>query len=372
MVARPINPWQLKGYKAGQNVICKIDRPEPGGYSVLLTKDNLPGFLPTQEQLKTGQEILAQFVCVDNNRILLSARFSNNTSGQRVQSVRWEDYLPQLDRSSQAELTSQSASTAKAQEQHTQKTELPSQQQFEEDIAFQVWAQTAPMKVHLKRAVDLILPSLRTASNNSFKIADYDLEWLITDLEGGMRTCSVKAESKVTPSRSAMLMYRGRAVGCVYTSAQHLEPPPVEESLQLMLTDLSLPNTEVAIYDLSEGLTLAMSALFMGYPVKRTDDYDARPYLDYICNWLESKGQTACLAITLPDNAGNCFVYVHAGQFVGAFYVEDQTFTQDKTYLYQLLEENPKANVEVSILPTEMVSSVVRFGYSISMVKARH
>ncbi|MCC7530390.1 MAG: hypothetical protein IT342_17830 [Candidatus Melainabacteria bacterium] len=63
-------------YKPGETVSCKVIGSEPGGYSVVISKDELPGFLPTQESLNIGAEISADFVCVHNNRILLSARFS--------------------------------------------------------------------------------------------------------------------------------------------------------------------------------------------------------------------------------------------------------------------------------------------------------
>src|SRR5882757_8417264 len=94
----PLNPWKLSGYKAGQNVVCKVVKDEPGGYAVIIPKDNLPGFLPTQALLRTGEEILAQFVCVHNHRILLSARFSNNVSKiSSTPNVRWEEHLDEID-----------------------------------------------------------------------------------------------------------------------------------------------------------------------------------------------------------------------------------------------------------------------------------
>jgi hypothetical protein len=86
------------GYRAGQNVICRVGYAEPGGYAVIISKDNLPGFLPTRAQLKTGEEILAQYVCVYNNRILLSARLDGRIGAKPQQSVRWEDYLSDITR----------------------------------------------------------------------------------------------------------------------------------------------------------------------------------------------------------------------------------------------------------------------------------
>jgi hypothetical protein len=164
-------------------------------------------------------------------------------------------------------------------------------------------------------------------------------------------------------------LYRGRAVGCIYCSKKDPDPPPTEVALQRALNDLNLPNTEVTMYDLPEGLTLSSSALFLGYPVEREDDYDARAYMDYICDWFKQKGQTACLAITFPSNNGHCFGYVYRGEFVGSFYVEDQIFKPEKDYIYELLSREKNAQLNVTILPPEMTSSAVRFGFSLSMAR---
>ena len=61
---------------------------------------------------------------------------------------------------------------------------------------------------------------------------------------------------------------------------------PTEQSLQHMLADLEVSDTLVAMYDLPDSVTLAMSALFLGYPVQRNDDFDSLTYLNYIASWF--------------------------------------------------------------------------------------
>lgn len=86
------------GFRAGENLICKVIKDEPGGYEVLIVNHYLAGFLPTQALLRPGEEILGQFVCVHNHRILLSARFSNNSPKvQAHASVRWTEHLDEID-----------------------------------------------------------------------------------------------------------------------------------------------------------------------------------------------------------------------------------------------------------------------------------
>jgi hypothetical protein len=80
-----MNRWKGPGYKAGQTIACKVLAAEPGGYAVIIPKDNLRGFLPTEARLKIGEEILAQYVCVHNNRILLSSRLAGMQGGSSNQ-----------------------------------------------------------------------------------------------------------------------------------------------------------------------------------------------------------------------------------------------------------------------------------------------
>ena len=166
-----------------------------------------------------------------------------------------------------------------------------------------------------------------------------------------------------------MLLYRGRAVGAVYGSYSKPDTLPTEQSLKSMFSDLSFPDTQVMLYDLPENVTLGMSALFIGYPVSRADDYDAPSYVDYMCNWFEQKETTACLAISFKKKMATCLVFIYKGEFCSAFYVDNQRFIEDKQIIKELLRDDPKSSVEASILSPEMTSSAVRLGFSLSQIR---
>lgn len=82
--------YSASPYRPGQNVICRILGHEPGGYKVIVPKDNQPGFLPSENMHEPGKEVLAQFVCMDKNRVLLSERFTAGAAGKdgEVQPIR--------------------------------------------------------------------------------------------------------------------------------------------------------------------------------------------------------------------------------------------------------------------------------------------
>ncbi|MBS2005864.1 MAG: hypothetical protein JST01_02410 [Cyanobacteria bacterium SZAS TMP-1] len=589
-----INPWKVTGYKAGQNVACKVNYAEKDGYAVTIQKDNLPGFIKTANTLKAGDEILGVFVCVHNGRILLSQLFSapRATAHQLAQNtVNWQEHLDDVDTLDQAyEMQAQTqrnqrlgitgdnaeyqqpqsptdfsqyqgnATTEQApinlsppqqdfsqyappqqyneqqqpdqqyQDQQYQNQQYQNQQQYESGQQPQyenpqpnpyqstsqydagqggAWAdptaqsqyaqpaeepmsqfqkdlmeqqeaarqaaaaaqqhtgqhqapqapyqpnpygqppsqsaygaaaaqqapqqmaqhgyaqqpqqmppqappamaqnyQQAPQqmppqqmppqqqayqqppqqeqqwqspqshvptkKFRLRRAIDLVMPPVdqeSLESLKSFKIADYDMEWLITDLEGGMRTGCIKATSEQKLSRSAALLYRGRAVGCIYGCKANPDGKPTEESLSSMLSDLEAPDAVVTLYDLPEDVTLAMSALFLGYPLDRDPNMNARQYCDFLMNWLAQNSGTACLAVTIPATKSTYLVFVHKGKFAGAFFVEEQQFTRDASALAKMFDQYPDARIEASSINSDTLNSGMRFGYSLSMARQK-
>ncbi len=66
------NPWKFAEYRPGQIVVCRVTHPESGGYAVIISKNKHTGFLSTKSNLKINEEILAEFVSVQNDRVLLS------------------------------------------------------------------------------------------------------------------------------------------------------------------------------------------------------------------------------------------------------------------------------------------------------------
>lgn len=362
-----VNPWKIRGYKPGQNVMCRVVRPEPGGYSVLITKDNLPGYLPSNQHHANGEEILAQFVCIDKNRMLLSERF---TAGSGTAYIKQD----QIDWKSQLDASAPTSESARGEDASERNSEDDDELRRDEDnvVAFQERKDFPRKHYRLRRATDLMVAPLANSQVTTFRIADYDPEWLITDLEGGMRTGCLKATSERAFSRSAALLLRGRAVGGIYGSKSDPNTRPTEESVTSMLATICRePDTVVSMYDLPESVVLAMSALFLGYPAERSDNYETSDYFDFICDWLRKEGLTAALAITFPEGSGTCLAFICTGRYVGAFNVERQSFHENEDYVHELLERDPRAQLEASILPPEMHSSSVRYGFSLSLLKRR-
>ncbi len=401
-MSRPINPWKATGYKAGQNVICRVVKAEADGFAVTIPKDNLPGFIRTNAHHSPGEEVLAQFVCVHNGRILLSPLFGQNrVAGSMLPAKTQTNWMEQVDNPDQAATAETSNNqnyappgygqqnqeqpaqnpyqaherspfqmpdnAAQEPQPYSQETYEAPQQQWQSPIE----EQTPTKRFRLRRAIDLVMPPIDIESQTLLNMADYDLGWLITDLEGGMRTGCMKSTSEQQLSRSAVLLYRGKAVGCIYGSKSAPEQRPTEESLYCMLNDLQAADAMVSIYDLPEAVTGAMSALFLGFPEPREDGLNELDQFNaYMTNFTQN-GNTACLAISVPSTSSLCLVFVHKGIFGGAFFVEDQIYTKDPEDIFKLFRGDPDTRVDASKVPQEFVASGSRFGYSLSMAKQK-
>lgn len=311
--------------RAGQSVKCRVVAPEPGGYRVRLVDLEVDGFLPCQEELNEGQLVPASFVCMTGGRALMTFAYRVGTT-ERVQ------------------------------------VGLPS----EPETAFAVWADSHPRTFKLRRATDVVLPPLDGHLVFPVKSGDYDILQLYKDLEDGALSGCVKVESDERLSRGAILLYRGRVVGAIYGRKPMTDPYPVEPALKMTLEDSFLPESELTIYNLPEEIVLSMSAMFLGCPVTGEDGVPAREGMKPLLDDLHERKDTGCITLTGADTGELAIVYVKDGSVLGAFQVDRTSFDDKASAVNDLIDEVSGARAELSILPPELTTDAVLFGYGLS------
>jgi len=321
---------QSRKFKSGQGVLCEVVSAEPGGYVVRLPGE-VEGFLPCQDELSVGQQIPATFVCMHENRALMSFAYMIGT-------------------------------TSRAQTSPTSESET----------AFSIWSDSHPRNFKVRRAMDLIMPAPEGTAVASFKAGSRDLTTFLEELEQSQFTGCVKVFCDEKLARASVLLFRGRCVTCIYGKKQKADFWTTEAALQLTLSDLSLSDTRVQMYVLPDEVILPMSALYLGYAVDGPKDADSLGYFHYILNWLEQKGQTASLAIALPSVPALCLSFIYQGEFYGSFYVEDQKFYSDIDFVRDLIGKEQAVSLQAFILPPEMTSDSVKYGYSLTIALSKY
>jgi len=313
-------------FKPGQILLCKIVRPAPGGYKVLIVSlpqfesvrareellpTNVTGFLPTQQRLEAGQEILARYVCMHQQTVLLAAvRTSENTSEAGAETEKQIDFVA-------------------------------------------------------NRATDVFPRPFDKTSEKTLLMGEYDLHWLITDLETNMFTGVLKTSSSEKKSRSGMLLYKGRSPACVYVSQEIPDTPPTEDALRRAMEDLLLPDTQVTFYDLPPEVVLSLSGLFLGYAVNESKIVNAKAAFQAKCSFYEESDVTACLIIASSSSRFTCLVFFFKGKFMGSFVIETQTFSQDMDFVIDILNQSADAQIESNVLPLEMLPLGAPFGFNL-------
>lgn len=329
-----VNPSGVK-MRAGHPVQCEIVKAEPGGYAVKLLPSELEGFLPSPETLKLGQTVPAIFVCMNSSRALLSFAFMIGT-------------------------------TATVQEG------LPT----ESETAFAVWADSHPRTYKLRRAIDVVLPAASADEVREYTVGDANLKDVFDEIEQNAFTGCIKSECESRKSRSAALIYKGRVVGCIYGTRTPSDPYQTEVALNMMMLDFRSEDTAIKIYPLPDQVVLPMSAMFLGFPapvdnfLKGDEDALVQSVVE-ICDELVERKETGCITATLPKSQQLCLVYVHAGKCPGFFNVDFQRFSASLEELQQLIVEDIDARLELFLLPSEMTSPHVTFGYSLTGAYAR-
>ncbi|MEZ4535814.1 MAG: hypothetical protein R3D26_12570 [Cyanobacteriota/Melainabacteria group bacterium] len=195
---------------------------------------------------------------------------------------------------------------------------------------------------------------------------NYESEWLVSDLESGQRTGCVRLINDKEKSRGAILVYRGRVVGCVFNSIESPETQSTKESLPLFVPALKQTDTVVTLYDLPENLVLAKCSLFLGYPVQREDEYNSLDYYRYIMDWFKKEGGTACLGVSLSGGRGMVLGYIHQAELIGSFSVDEQIYSSEKEIFEALLEHDSDCKMEISILPPEFAELFSTYGFKLS------
>ena len=332
------DPSHFTTYRPGQGVICRIESIEPGGYGAVVVAGKLPpasdttaqatpmkAFVPSNEPLEIGQTVPATFVCMHNDRALMTFAFMLGTT-ETIQ-----------------------LSTASDQEN-----------------AFSIWVDSYPSNQSVRRAIDLFMPSVSGKLLHELKCSNCDAKQLLTDLELAHFTGCIKARSEEKKSRSAMLIIKGRVVGAIYGKKDAQETYPVDKATKMLAADLLEPETLLTVYELPEPVVLSMAALFLGVPISRDNDKSTADFIDHALMSMKISNETGCITIAQDSDLISTILFVFEGNLEGAYNIQSQTYTEDSALIVQETKEKNSATIEAHLLPGHLLSEAVTFGYKLS------
>ncbi len=189
---------------------------------------------------------------------------------------------------------------------------------------------------------------------------------LLISLEGKQSTCCLRIASPNNKSRSAILLFRGRVLGCLYGSKNIDRQLFGEEALERAVADLAAPGNILDAYVLSEELVLAAAALFHGNVLNQSSYMSAEQTLEMASQHLLHSDMPGCIVISSADNLAACMVYMFGGKIVGVYSFKDGWVESTYETALHYLHRTPNACVMASKLTACNVQEVMDLTFSVT------
>lgn len=217
-----------------------------------------------------------------------------------------------------------------------------------------------------RRAINM-LPSAAPGHREILQTTGLRYHQLLVTLEGNKRTGVVKVVNPKRRSRAAILMYRGRVLGCVY-GRKGLDGQVMQsDAHEATLSDLATTGNLVDAYQLSEDIVLAAASLFHGEVMEINQSGDGQAQFDTALTKLKASQKPGCIVVSTSDSEMKSMVYVAKGQIMGVFCASKGWVEPNIESAHKIIRAAKQSVwVSASILDVDSVETVDSMSVSLS------
>ena len=135
-------------------------------------------------------------------------------------------------------------------------------------------------------------------------------------IEASQKSGCLLIQSEKSKSRSAMLIFRGRILSCMYRNRNQGCHVFGDFAFESAVKDLKFAGKRVDVYPLHDNLVIAAASLFHGMilPLKTTDSNEA---FDAAFNQLVEANLPGCIVITGKKVHTVAIIYIFGGEIIG-------------------------------------------------------
>lgn len=169
---------------------------------------------------------------------------------------------------------------------------------------------------------------------------------LLISIEGRKRTCCIKVYSPKRKSRSALLTFRGRVLGCIY-GRKELESQLIGyDAFEQFQEDIAVDQSIVDTYILPEDLALAAGSLFHGEVYHQPARSKALDTFQFVFKNLVTSQMPGCIVLKrMGTDEVESFIYMFGGQVVGIFSFADGWLENSYQQALTLVEEGSVSTI---------------------------
>jgi len=190
-------------------------------------------------------------------------------------------------------------------------------------------------------------------------------EWLVS-IEDRQSTCCLRIVCPRTKSRSAVLILRGRVIGCIYGSTNSIQQYTGKEAHLRAISDLALPEITLDAYMLDESLVLAAASLFHGSLMQPPPDLNAPSIYEWCIERLMISHLPGCIVINDSQGAPICMTYLCAGKIVGVYSFRDGWVSSSFEAGLKLIVGMPGTSARGSMLDVASAEEALQLTFSLT------
>lgn len=189
---------------------------------------------------------------------------------------------------------------------------------------------------------------------------------LLLSIEANQSTCCLRITSPKHKSRSAILIFRGRVLACIYGSKRFAQQLFAEQAYEHILVDMAHRDNVLDAYILSEDLVLAAASLFHGEIFNSRQGASAEEIFEAAHNCLVHASKPGCIVINDQDNLPIAIVYIFGGKIVGVFSHKDGWVSSNYQTAAKYLGQTRNSKVFASMLSAQNTQQVQDLTFSLS------
>jgi hypothetical protein len=189
---------------------------------------------------------------------------------------------------------------------------------------------------------------------------------LLVSLEGNQRSCCLKILSPRRKSRAAILVYRGRVLGCVYGRKDIDYQMVGHEAHTLALTEIANPGNILDAYELPEELVLASASMFHGFCMQFPEYGSLEQMYGDALEAVLRRSMPATVVVTNEVDEMISISYTYDGNLIGLFTAGEGWVEPTLANACRHSEECLEPKVRASILPTKAPLDVCALGFSLT------
>lgn len=216
-----------------------------------------------------------------------------------------------------------------------------------------------------RRLSSLVPPSMGADTEAKMQARHLMQREFMLSLAAFERTCCIHISSAWRRSRTSMLVFRGRVVGCIYTRKDLDSPVFAEEAFTMALAELGEVDTQISGYEIDEEIALASAAIFSRHTVAEESADVLRSPLQEYKKFLEVDA-SGCIFVNDAENQTVARVYVVNGLIVGIYSNTSGWLAKDINLVEDMVEANSDLTCETFFMPTLDMQEIYKDGFAVS------